>query len=224
MKRQLPFSIYDFFGYLASGFLLMIATDQAFDRGWLIGRRIDVVAGAFIITVAYILGQLIANLAGFFIERKLTRGFLGAPAHVLFGEQKPTAAFLFLFPGYYEALPELTINRILTKASPQGFSDPSDALFFHCHSIVKHDFIVAERLDAFLRLYGFCRNVCMAAAFSFVGLVAGAVFSSYKNLPAAPKLWWSAFALVVTVGMFYRYLKFYRQYAVEVFTTYAEVR
>lgn len=35
-------------------------------------------------------------------------------------------------------------------------------------------------------------------------------------------LWWAALAVIVAIGMFYRYLKFFRLYTTEVFVTYAE--
>jgi len=36
-------------------------------------------------------------------------------------------------------------------------------------------------------------------------------------------LLWAIVAFVAAIGMFYRYLKFFRHYTVEVFTTYAEL-
>jgi hypothetical protein len=38
------------------------------------------------------------------------------------------------------------------------------------------------------------------------------------------KLWWAVGALVGAVGMFYRYLKFFRHYTMEVFNSYAELK
>ena len=81
--------------------------------------------------------------------------------------------------------------------------------------------IVSARLNIFLNLYGFCRNMTMAlvlaAATLTVGIVAGTAEAGSHVEPA----WWIAAALIAAVGLFYRYLKFLRQYAVELLTSYA---
>lgn len=44
-----------------------------------------------------------------------------------------------------------------------------------------------------------------------------------QNGAQAEKVWWAMVSAIAGVGMFYRYLKFFRHYALEVFTSYAEV-
>lgn len=51
-------------------------------------------------------------------------------------------------------------------------------------------------------------------------LALGIVLGSADTGPIAPG-WWAAAAAVAAVGMLYRYLEFFRQYGVELFTTYA---
>lgn len=74
-----------------------------------------------------------------------------------------------------------------------------------------------DRLNAFLNLYGFSRNVSMAALLIVPMLIVGALTGD-----VAPRLWAASGALVTAVAMFYRYLKFFRLYTVEVFVNYAE--
>jgi hypothetical protein len=79
---------------------------------------------------------------------------------------------------------------------------------------------VAARLDNFLNLYGFCRNT------AFVGLFDAAVFYwSYCQPNGPPEhLIWARISLVVSLGMTLRYLKFYRHFALEIFTSWAFAR
>ena len=61
--NRIPFSVYDFFGYLASGFLLIVAVDYVIGEQWVLREDLSVVLGLFWIVVAYIIGQIIAGIA-----------------------------------------------------------------------------------------------------------------------------------------------------------------
>jgi len=72
------------------------------------------------------------------------------------------------------------------------------------------------RLDSFINKYGFARNL------AFTSLLVGAallVKSSMRSNPDLVRYGWTA--LVVGVLLFYRYLKFFRQYSYELFNTYS---
>jgi hypothetical protein len=91
---------------------------------------------------------------------------------------------------------------------------------------VKRDQATLERLNSFLNLYGFCRNLSLALILAVPLLLYGALREfDYKTLQGinGDRLAWAAVALVASIGMFYRYLKFFRHYTVEVFMTYAEL-
>jgi hypothetical protein len=82
--------------------------------------------------------------------------------------------------------------------------------------------VVLERLNVFLNLYGFCRNVCMALVIVAPALLLGIILGSAETGEVGPG-WWVAAGLIAAVGMFYRYLKFFRQFAVEVYTSYSKL-
>ena len=69
-------------------------------------------------------------------------------------------------------------------------------------------------MESFLRLYGFCRNI------SFVAFVVALIFLFYPSasfgLPANSPVPALA-ALLISLVMFHRYLKFLRLYSFEVF-------
>jgi len=194
------------------------------DGGWILTKDIGVVLGLFWITAAYIIGHIIANLSGYLLEAKLVRGLLHPPEETLL-EEKEAKLRRRIFPGLYSSLPSETRARISQRAASRtGGLLTGRALFFHCHPIVKRDQSTLARLNTFLNIYGFCRNVCMASLLCTLILLVGYYLDWKAGSTLRPaKLWWACAAAVCAVGMFYRYLKFFRQYTFEVFLTYAEI-
>ena len=209
--NYIPFSIYDFFGYLAAGFAVLAAADHAFDGGWLLREDLSLVFGIFWIAVAYVLGHIVASFSSFLLEWNIARERLGPPEEVLFRKDAGTR-WAWLFPGYFRPLPEKIRERVLERAKEKaGIDEPGRALFLHCHSVVKREQALLGRLNSFLNLYGFCRNVSAASLLVVPLLLAGG------------KPWWALASAALAFGMFHRYLKFFKHYTVEVFVSYAEV-
>lgn len=220
---KLPFSVYDFFGYLASGFLVLVGAEFAFNGQWLLRKDLNIPCGIFWVVAAYIAGHIIANISGFLLEGQMVRKVLRSPEESLFQDEK-RKFWCWIFPGFYCALPKETRDRILHKSEAKaGIKSCGRGLFFHCHPIVKRDVNTLARLNTFLNLYGFCRNVSMASIITVVILVIGVIADWRAGLQVqSTKIWWAGAAAFSAFGMFYRYLKFFRQYTLEVFITYAE--
>lgn len=216
---RIPFSVYDFFGYLASGFLLLASLDYAFDGGWVLNENLGLVFGVFWAGVAYIVGHIIANVSSYLLEKNLVRRVLVSPEETLF-QPKKTTGWARIFPNFYEPLPSQLRQRILDKAKEKAHIDePGRALFLHCHSIVKRDEATEARLNSFLNLYGFSRNISMTATLAFLVLLSDSLLGTLKNLEVV----WLIAAMIAAVGMFYRYLKFFKHYTTEVLLTYPEL-
>jgi hypothetical protein len=213
----MPFSIYDFFGYLAAGFLLLCAADYAFDGGWLLKKEVWPVHAIFWAVLAYVTGHIVATVSSYWLEHKFLRGVLISPEVTLFDQEKRGSFWPKVFPIFYNPFPKETRTRVLKKAKIAGIEQPGRGLFFHCHPIVITQSHTRERLNTFLNLYGLCRNVSMAALLAIPILVAGMIARGFD--PA--KLLWIFIAFATAVGMFYRYLKFFKHYTEEVFRTYA---
>ncbi len=256
----IPFSPYDFFGYLMAGFLLICSTEYAVGADWVLNRDLKVSQAAFWLGLAYILGHIVANFSSYLIEHRFVRGFLRSPEVFLFEDapvapQKPpwrvrlTSAHWWLrffspvawwrwlfpvgwrrrvFPIFHQPFPPETRERVLKKAAEEGFDKPGRALFFHCHATVKGDNATSERLNSFLSLYGFCRNVCMGALIAAPILLYGACRDlevsdwEIKGTFHSDRFYWALAAFGVAAGMLFRYLKFFKHYTMEVFQTYAE--
>ena len=213
--NQIPFSVYDFFGYLACGFFLLIVTGQTLGLGVPLKGNIFLPEGSFILLTAYIIGQIMASPSAWLLERHVVRGCIGLPSVHLF--QDPRGWRCKLFPGFTTPLPEVTRQRILDRARKEEIKEPGEALFLHALATVKKTEVTLARLNAFLVLYGFCRNMTFVFLVSAL-LLAWGITVGDKALNG----WWVFFAVIAAIGMFYRYLKFFRQYAYEVFITYVE--
>ena len=220
---RIPFGVYDFFGYLASGFLVLAALDLVFTGGSVLKSDMQLLPGLFWLVVAYVAGHIVANISSFLLERVLVERVLGRPHQVLF-TAPPRRKGSRLFPGYYDALPQETRERVLKKANERaGITQPGPGLFLHCFAFVRGDEDTSGRLDSFLSLYGFSRNVATAAAIAVLVLVADLIsMESVEVALRSVEFRWAVAAAVAAVGLLYRYLKFFRLYSVEVFIRYAE--
>lgn len=220
---KIPFSVYDFFAYLATGFIVLSAADYAFGLGWLQKEKLPPGMIVFLTLGAYVLGHLVANLSSYFLEHRFLRGVLKSPEETLFNETK--GGWALLFPIFFKPFPAETQKRVLDRAVAAGIIRPGRGLFFHCHSIVKRDKSTADRLGNFLNTYGFCRNASMASLIAAAILLCAAVrHMEWKTAEGleTDKLVWAAVAIIVAIGLFYRYLKFFKHYTEEVFRDYAE--
>jgi len=213
---KLPFAPYDFFGYLASGFLFVAACQAAFGFPKVLGQQMNAVDGLFLLLTVYIIGQVLASpakalLEGFFVDKVLKR-----PSVNLFRERKPTLRSL-LFPGYYKPLPPATRAKIVERLEAEGVDSFGEDLFHHVRFSfeIKSDEKILSRLDSFRNQYGFNRNL------SFTLFVVALTMLVRNYWAPSPELVsYGATALVVSVLLFYRYLKFFRQYSYEMFNHY----
>jgi hypothetical protein len=222
--NRIPFSIYDFFGYLAAGFVLILSVDYAFQGGWLLRDNLGTVLSLFWLLAAYVAGHLIAGISSALLEQGLVRSILGSPEETLFHDRS-NSRWRHVFPAFFRPLPKETRHRVLQKAARlAAIEEPGRGLFFHCHPIVKRDQPTLERLNTFLNQYGFCRNLSVASFLAAIVLLVGVLWSWHIGQDNnAMRLYWAGIATVVGVGMLYRYLKFFRHYTLEVFMTYAEL-
>ena len=225
---KIPFSAYDFFGTLAAGFVTLAAVDFAFEGGWLLRAEHTPVFGVVWVVIAYVTGHIVAHISSVFIEHKLVRNCFGSPEEHLLAVEKPSGALATLFPGNFQPLPEATRIRIQTKARQCGVEPKGRAFFFHCHPIVKREAATLERLNSFLNIYGFCRNMTMAALVAVALMIVGSIrdldLDDFWGSIHSEQLWAAAAAAAAAIGMFYRYLKFFRHYTLEVFLAYMEAK
>ena len=106
--------------------------------------------------------------------------------------------------------------KILEKLSKYGIEEHVEARFHHVRTLSKQNEETWERIKIYINLCGFCRNTSLALLISSIFL---RIFiqsnSEYFFLPYI--------VFIGAIGMFYRYLKFFRLYSYELYTTYPDL-
>jgi hypothetical protein len=214
--KDLPFSVYDFFAYLASGFVVLLIGGYAFDLHGIPAKDASSVELLAWVVAAYVTGHVVAHLSGVVIESAIVRRRLGTNATFFASALGWRRG---LFRGYLEPLPVRVIDCVLARSG----MTPGTSLFFHCWSAAKHDPVAFGRMNTFLNLYGFARNIAMSCALGILALAAGALLPFVAGgAPDVRKQWLTLPVALIGMVMFYRYLKFLRLYALEAYVTYAE--
>jgi hypothetical protein len=214
---HLPFDPYDFFGYIASGLLLILGMQFVFGFPVVLGKDLKVVDVAALVLAVYVAGQIIAGPAKAILEDLIVDKILRRPSINLFRAKRPWIR-RFLFPGFYKPLPPAVQDRIREKLRRQS-TDITDgeSIFMivrYCPEI-RNDEKVMKKLDSFRDKYGFNRNL------SFSALLAGIAFLTKVGFAWDPVLFrYGCAAVLISVLLFYRYLKFFRQYSYEMFNCY----
>lgn len=217
MDQKIPFTSYDFWAYLSAGFMLLFALDQAEGAHLLIREKWTVVQGVMAVSLAYAVGQLVASVSSLIYERLLVGMVLGNPRNILFGNVTAWRGFQKLLPGYFAPLNAETQRAVIEKGAMVGMDKPGEALFWLAHVYGRGTPSVSARLDNFMNLYGFCRNIALVALFD-----SAVLYWSYWQPNGPPEhLLWARISLLMSLGMTLRYLKFYRHFALEVFMSWA---
>jgi hypothetical protein len=218
---KIPFSVYDFFGHLSAGVLLLATVAVALEGSGALDIELTLAQAVTLTVAAYVIGHVVASFSSFILERRLTRQLLGVPTERLFASDDPQG-WQKLVAGYFVPLPKEVAERVIAKSEKKAhISQPGEALFYHCFAVVRQHEYPRERLATFLNLYGFSRNMAFAALVATVILVLAAVT---ETAPDSHYFWGGAIgALVVAVVLYLRYLKFYRHYSLELYVTYSEI-
>jgi hypothetical protein len=218
---SIPFTAYDVFTYLSSGFVVIGAADFAFPGNWILDAELSVVQGFVTIVVAYVLGHVIAAVSAPILERGFAERMLGDREEVLFCRAEPSKRERFgaFFPGYFKPLPNEIRTLVLDRARREAqIASVGNALFLFCDAKVRQKPEASPVLANFLNVYGFARNACFASVIAAVLLVVGAI-TDHTNWET--KAWLAGAAIAVAPWLLYRFLKFFRLYAREVFLFYA---
>lgn len=220
MDSKLPFTTFDFWAYLSAGFLLIFVADYVAGTGLLSRESWPIVQAVVAVSVAYVVGQLVASISAIFYERLIVGKVLGYPRDVLFGKAKASTLIQRAMPEYFRPLPEKVQLAALRKASEFGEDEPGERLFWAAYSHARDLPAVMAKVDTFLTQYNFCRNIALVA------LLDSAILFWSHFFRAAPQenLNYAWLALIVGIGMSFRYLKYFRLFSVEIYVSYAHAK
>ncbi len=202
---MLPFRACDIPGALASGFLILAACEAGYDGSWLIDQDWNPDRISRYGAVAFCIGLLVAAISRRVIEDKFVAAWLRRPEEFLPGGNMvgQRSWRRVLFPRYYAPLAEETRNQV---ASATGTGVTDDRISFH--------------------LYTTCRTLCLGFLIVSAILASGIVWHSVVSgwgQAEWRKLGYCILSLFEATGMLYRYLKYFRQHAIQVLIGKAEI-
>ena len=102
---KIPFSVYDFFGYLASGFLFLVSVDFAFGLGWLPSENIPMSLGFIFLIVCYITGHTLSLISKLVFETGILKKTSNLPENILLKKNFQKRKWMIPFPEYFIPLP-----------------------------------------------------------------------------------------------------------------------
>jgi hypothetical protein len=205
--ERIPFRVYDFFAYLSSGAVLVSAWDWLYGPHFVLQEKLPAHILALALLLSYVVGHAASNVSAFLFESLIVRKLLGPPSRVLMGAAAPPGV-RWIFAGYYRPLDLETRERIERRATAAGIERAEgEALFQLAFARLARDAGVLSRLDEFRDNYGFARISALA-----VLLVAAAMSITRWTGKAHLPISWIATCAVLGIVLFYRYLKFFRQY------------
>lgn len=213
-------SDYDILAYLPQGLLALAALDYAFGTTFVLEANWSISTGVLAVIGSYVAGHIIAAPSSRVVEHLLTRRWLGNPTSVLFERCNAGPIKRNLFKGYFTPLARSVRDQATNKI---GISNPAeltgDELFWTAYPEARTDPVASKRLSTFLGLYGFCRNLSFLAGVLAAVLLAQAVWIHFfaENPTEVPRIGAALGFGAISLTFFWRYLKFYRLYAVEVF-------
>lgn len=196
----------------------MAAADYIWNSGLLNRKDVTPVFGVALLFLTYVLGQIVAHFSSWLLETSFTFKLLGAPSEALMGAKPSLSIFKLLFPGYYRPLAKSTREQIVRQAAARNCSATDEGLFQHIYPIVTRNERYQLRLDEFRNQYGFARNVSFAFLVAALALLIAHVYG-----PHPIRLTWATLSALAGITLFYRYLKFIRQYSYELFLRYSQL-
>ena len=129
--NQFPFTVYDFFAYLACGFFLLVVANHVLALGLPLEGGVALPEGSFLVLISYIIGQIIAGPAAWLSERHVVCSWIGSPNDLLFKRSRGWRRWLF--PGFVTPLPEETQQRVLERAKAAKINAPGET--YYCPAI-----------------------------------------------------------------------------------------
>ncbi|MCG8431768.1 MAG: hypothetical protein MJA29_11420 [Candidatus Omnitrophica bacterium] len=227
-NHAVPFNLYDYLGYLMTGFvtIIFIYSLGIAEITKLKNSLESVLQHEYILTVllmiaCYIVGQIVSLFGKCIFVNIIIKKWLNYPSRNFFRMFSDNEKFRnfkpvrwFHFREYKRPYPEEFANKIkeyYEQETGRRF-DESEAFLFCFHYVKEYCPATHARLLIFLSLYDFSRNL------SVIFLMMGAVYF------LSCRMMWGAGCWMFAYLLFFRYLQFFRIFSNEVFRSFYAVR
>ena len=226
MRNWFPFSDYDFFGYLVSGFALVFVVDYVFNSGAIILRDSwTFVQIILAMGIAYFAGQIIAWPASLILEHLLARRILPQPVAVMLSDGTPGLFVRVIGAAVigrnYSPLPDPVRASLFQRAASENYTSVDKVkadvqlVFEPAFQAARQNSDLSSRIDSFRNQYGLNRNM------AFASLVATGIFAWGPSVTAPTNTALLVVSFVLFCGLLTRFLKFYAAFAAEILKAYA---
>ena len=96
-----PFSVYDFFAYLASGAMIVVSVDYLFGEQLVLRPTLSPQVYLLLVIASYIVGQVVSHLSAVVLEQWLVKRLLGGSTGMLLAGEHGRSPWAKLFPQYF---------------------------------------------------------------------------------------------------------------------------
>jgi hypothetical protein len=215
---------FDAVGCLASGLLILAACEAGYDGRWLIERNWSPAAIGLCGGIAVCLGRTVSAASRWLIDDWFVGACLPRPEFYLLAPDESLRRVWksIVFPSYFMPLPQSARELVAQVTNQEGSGEHAAPI----RALTQYRAAERDRN----RLLGFCnfyRTMCVGllvvAAVLISGIIWHCLFSSWGQAESR-KLGYALLALLESVGMLYRYLKFRRQHAAAVLIAFAEFK
>lgn len=213
MENVFKFSNYEVFAYLAAGLALMVGVDVVLGWETILRRDGDMslADGAIRLLIAYVLGFLLDQWSAWILQRIFANRIIGNPFGFLLRKGDGNASGWrgwrlahWLLGNYHDAASAVVRTGVIGKLSkapgwaaddvesvqtpPNGWvraawKGLAENVFFTAHPTATRDALAQGRMEMFLKLYGFCRNLGFVLLLCAIGF-----FAQWLRGEGAPQL------------------------------------
>jgi hypothetical protein len=215
--KDLPFTFFEFLAILLPGFLFVVFQMHYLQVDLAIPSS-EVIGVSFLVGVAYITGQILNELSLWIFENLLVKKVIGTPVDFLLKKREAGWAQKLLFPRYSVPLDDNLIKKLKIKAGEAVWKNITPWIYETLWIEARSDDSLSSRLKDWSRLFSFSRTL----AFTNLIVTFQMIFELILIDSSKP---YAFLVLILSpfVGwiMFYKYLRFYRNFSQELCSWYA---
>jgi len=212
--KDLPFSFYEFLAVLMPGFVLTVTLLYLLGPMPHVSGN-EILPILYVLCVSYLSGQVLAQASLTLIEFP-TRKLLGEPALIILGQTKRPRVRKLLFPFYFDLIHPSQSDSYLQLIGSRKREEILTRTYQLALTRARAQSDIRAQLDRWNRMSAFSRNMMMAA----LVIAFTAVWQWHSR--QSPTLFIAGWATLFGATLYYRYLRFFRIYSLELIHWFSE--